>query len=121
MCTQFPGGEELASTRPLVVFIAGGVIIVDAVKFNREIVKSDSLGFLSVSIGLFNLTDQIGLHSTPPNKLIKHRPTKPGALFSLIYNNYGHSGILITVKYILPFWGWYVQLPACSISITGKT
>jgi hypothetical protein len=89
-----PGVEKIAGTKPLVIFITGGVIVICAVEGYGEVIEVDAFEFLCIAMGFFNLSNQAGLHGAPPVKL-KKAPAyaKPGALIFLRENQYFHSRV----------------------------
>jgi hypothetical protein len=80
MAAQAPIGEEMAGAVPLSIFIAGVIIVVLATEFHGKLGESYPVGFLSISIGFFNLPDQAGLHM-PSLLNVKKRWPNPAQRF----------------------------------------
>lgn len=52
-----PVMKEMAGTRPLMIGVANGVVIVRTVENDRKLAKGDALGLLGISMSFFNFTN----------------------------------------------------------------
>jgi hypothetical protein len=67
MSTDFPGGEKGTGTLQFAIFQAGGVDRVISPKFYIKVGEGNSIGFLGITLGFFNLPNNTGLHFLPPH------------------------------------------------------
>jgi hypothetical protein len=67
MTADFPGGEKGAGTLQLAVFQTGGIGVVFPSELNTKVGEGNPIGFLSVTLGFFNLSNNTGLHFLPPH------------------------------------------------------
>ena len=57
MGAHAPTAEEIAGTKPLIVFETRGVTVIIAAEGSGEVMEGDALRLLRVELGLFNLPD----------------------------------------------------------------
>jgi hypothetical protein len=99
MAANSPGREKGTGTMPLTVFEAGSIGVMFSTELYAELGEGNPVGFLCITLGFFNLPNQTGLHSLPPQHKLKSTELLQAQCFYFTSLN---MGIKIRMAVFLP-------------------